>query len=184
MLGAFWSHPTLNLPKRSPNNVEYKVEYKLSLTPELRQSRAWDLPEAQHARKPPPLTPEDPAGRGGGSNIPPHHLGRSRCSPSRPWETRGKGTPLPDRRISGHSSLVVRRRRACHAVTCVCPALMTDRPVYPGKPVHRWPTGAFSKGQMNCEPLSRLYLTRWQPRLPPSPQASTVLTGSCAQMSA
>lgn len=66
MLGAFWSHPTLNLPKRSPNNVEYKVEYKLSLTPELRQSRAWDLPEAQHARKPPPLTPEDPAGRGGG----------------------------------------------------------------------------------------------------------------------
>lgn len=101
-LRVFQKEVTDYQPSKSSCN---KVKCKLG----VRRSSAWiywlghwTCLRPNFRETPPPLSqpPRAPAGRG--FQTSPHHLGRSRRSPSRPWKNHRKGTPLQGRHISGH----------------------------------------------------------------------------------
>lgn len=120
--------------------------------------RPWTCLRPSTLESPPPPHPRGLAGRG------------VRISPLVTWEgvdvpAAGPGVPAgrgDSTVFLGSSKTPLPRPDLCR------PTLTTDWPACPGKPAHGWPMGAFSKGQMSCEPLPGPCLTCSQPRLPPS----------------
>ena len=151
--------------KSSCNKAECKLE--------VRRSSAWicwlghwTCLRPNFRETPPPLSQPPRAPAGWGFQTFPHHLGRSRCSHSRPWKNHRKGTPLQGRHISGH----------------LLPCDLLSIPlsdgqswlVSPEEASAQVPAGVFFKRLVNQEPLSGHHMAWLQPCLPWCPHAPTM----------